>query len=66
MVKCKYYDEWTWGEPPLEPDENGKLITEYECKNASGYFIASCEGDKSQCNLPANQNKILLKGNILT
>lgn len=62
MNKCKYYNEWTWGEPPLDEGENGTLITEYECKNATGYFEATfCEGRKSDCNLPDNQNKTLLQ-----
>ncbi len=51
MSKCKYYNEFTWGEPPLEPDENGTLHTEYECKKAKGYFVACCDGNKENCNL---------------
>lgn len=57
MSKCKYYDEWTWGEPPLDEESNGTLITEYECKNAIGYFVAMCDGVKRNCSLPDNQNK---------
>ncbi len=49
--KCPYYNEYTWCDPPLEPDENGTLITEYECKKAERYFIAGCNGDKEECNL---------------
>jgi hypothetical protein len=59
--KCKFYDEWTWGEPPLEPDGKGRLITEYECKNATGYFVPMCGGNKKFCGLPDKQNKQLLK-----
>jgi hypothetical protein len=53
--RCEYYEEWTWGEPPLEPDGNGKLITEYDCKIAKGYFVAICGGDVKLCSLPDNQ-----------
>ena len=58
MRKCKYYNKYQWAEPPLEPDDNGTLITEYECKNAKGYFVASCEGKKEFCDLPKKQRKI--------
>lgn len=51
MRKCKYYNQYTWVEPPSEPGENGTPYTEYECKNASGTFIATCEGKKKLCNL---------------
>ena len=60
MAKCKHYFTWTWGEPPLEPGENGRLITEYECKNAKGHFEAIfCDGNKENCDLPDNQNREL-------
>ncbi len=49
--KCKYYDKWQWAEPPLEEGDDGTLITEYECKKAKGYFVASCGGNKKLCNL---------------
>jgi hypothetical protein len=55
--KCKYYNEWTWCEPPSEPGENGTLVTEYECKNAKGYFVAYCNGNKEECYLSENQVK---------
>ncbi len=50
--KCKYYDKWTWVEPPLEEGDNGTPYTEYDCKNAKGYFVASCCGKKENCMLP--------------
>lgn len=64
MAKCKYYNEFTYGEPPLEPGEDGMLITEYKCKNAIGYFVANCDGDKELCDLPDNQNKALRTENV--
>lgn len=62
MAKCKHYNEWQWGEPPMEPGENGTLVTEYDCKNAVGYFVAHCKGDKKMCELPDNQNKQQAEG----
>jgi len=55
LGKCKYYDKWQWCEPPLEPGDEGTLITEYDCKNAKGYFIVSCLGKKENCNLPRSR-----------
>jgi len=55
VKKCKYYNEFTWAEPPLEEGENGMLYTEYECKKAKGYFVATCHGNKKYCNLKENQ-----------
>jgi len=55
MIKCRYYDRWQWCEPPLEPGNNGHLITEEECKNAKGYFVATCLGKKENCNLSKKQ-----------
>ena len=55
--KCKYYDRWQWCEPPLEEGDNGTLITEYECNNAKGYFVAICDGKKENCNLSKKQMK---------
>ena len=57
--KCKYYDKWQWVEPPLEEGSDGTKITEYECKNAKGYFVATCNGNKKDCNLPYEIGKIL-------
>ncbi len=48
---CPHYHEWTWGEPPLEPGENGRLITERECKRKTGYQGVSCSGHKIVCEL---------------
>ena len=56
--KCKYYNEYTWGEPPLEEGENGRPYTEYECKNAKGYFVATCDGLKKNCNLEPSRRKV--------
>lgn len=53
--KCRFYNEYTWGEPPLEEGEKGRLYTEYECKKAKGYFVATCDGKKEHCNLKENQ-----------
>ncbi len=49
--KCKYYDEYTWCEPPLEPGEDGKAIKEYECKKAKHYLIVTCDGNLEECDL---------------
>jgi len=59
MKKCNYYKEWTWGEPPLDEGENGRLWTERECDNAKGYFVASCEGNPQFCDLGKHQAKSL-------
>jgi len=50
-MKCEYYNVHNWCEPPIEPGENGTLVTEYQCKKAKGYFNAMCDGDKELCNL---------------
>ncbi len=63
-TRCIHYDEHTYGEPPLEPDENGTLVTERQCKNASGYFEPMCDGNTEMCDLPDNQNKVDLARNI--
>lgn len=60
MKRCEHYNEFTWGEPPLDEESDGTLYTEYECKNAQGWFIAICGGNKKLCDLPDNQNKELL------
>jgi len=49
--KCEYYDEYTLCEPPLEPDEDGKAIKEYECKKAKHYFVVTCDGNLEECDL---------------
>ena len=51
-MKCDHYKEFTYGEPPLEPDEDGTLITERRCKKACGYFDPMCDGDTEMCDLP--------------
>lgn len=58
-MTCKYYHEFTYCEPPMEPDENGTPVTEYQCKNAKGHFEATCcGGNTDACNLPEEQQKI--------
>ena len=56
--KCKYYNEYIWGEPPLEEGEKGTLHKEFECKISRGYFVATCDGRKENCDLPDNQNRL--------
>ncbi len=48
---CSHYYEFTWGEPPLEPDENGRLVTEYRCKKKTGNLEVMCGGYKCMCDL---------------
>ena len=57
--KCQHYDRWQWCEPPLEQGDDGTLITEFDCKIAKGYFVATCGGNKENCSLPNKQNKLL-------
>jgi len=52
MAKCKYYHVYQRREPPMEPGKDGTLITEYECRIASGVFAAYCSGDRTLCDLP--------------
>ena len=56
--KCKYYFQYTWVEPPLEEGDDGTSYTEYECKNAKGYFVATCMGNRKLCNLKDNPKHI--------
>ena len=53
MYECPFFEKFTWGEPPLEPGENGTVHTEYQCKKAPGYYYsnASCDGDLEFCNV---------------
>lgn len=60
-MKCKYYFTYEWVEPPLEEGDNGTPYTEYECKNAKGYFVAGCLGEKEQCYLPKKHMKKPIK-----
>ena len=55
--RCEFYEHWQWCEPPLEPGDNGTIINEWECKNANGYFVASCLGKIKNCHLPKYQAK---------
>lgn len=60
MKKCPHYLEYTWGEPPLEPDGEGQRHKEFECKLAKHHFIAAeCEGDITKCDLPNQLYKFL-------
>ena len=56
-MKCDHYKERKWGEPPMEPDENGTLHTERTCAMAKGYFDPLCDGDTELCDLPADRFK---------
>ncbi len=49
--KCEYYENYTWVEPPLEPDEDGRAITEYTCKKAKHYLYVCCCGNLEHCDL---------------
>ena len=60
--KCKYYDEYTCCEPPLEPGENGKVIEESECKKAKHYFVVTCDGNLEECDLEIE--KIIKGSNV--
>jgi len=51
MDKCKYYHTHTWGEPPLEPGENGTIETEFQCKKMNNREVSCC-GDLELCELP--------------
>lgn len=51
FLKCKYHKRFQWAEPPLEPDESGRLITEYHCKNKKVSNPVLCGGDKQFCEL---------------
>ena len=51
MDKCKYYHTHTWGEPPLEPGENGTVETEHQCNKMNNREVSCC-GDLELCELP--------------
>jgi len=55
---CKYYHIHKWGEPPLEPNENGTLYTENQCKIKKGNPEVFCNGDLSFCEV---LNDLLIK-----
>lgn len=49
MNRCKYYKIFKWGEPPLEPDENGTIETEHLCSSGNGERWCCCNGDLDLC-----------------
>ena len=49
--KCEHFHIHKWGEPPLEPDENGTIETEPQCKIKKGYNMVLCNGDLDLCEL---------------
>ena len=58
--QCKYYNQYTWVEPPLEEGDYGTPHTEFDCTNAKGYFVATCDGKKKNCNLKDKPEHIKL------
>jgi len=55
MTKCKHYEIFTWGEPPLEPDEDGTIHSEGRCKKRTGYNSVCCDGDLDCCELSEDE-----------
>lgn len=51
MEQCKHFKIFEWGEPPLEPDENGTIEREEQCKKRKGYNVVCCGGDTDMCEL---------------
>ncbi len=51
MKICEFYKKHTWGEPPLEPDENGTIHTELTCVKVKGFLEVRCEGDIENCDI---------------
>ena len=60
MDKCKYYHTHTWGEPPLEPGENGTIETEFQCKKMNNREVSCC-GDLELCELPSWEDELRKK-----
>ena len=55
---CKYFHTHNWGEPPLEPGENGTIETEFQCKKMNNREVSCC-GDLDLCELPeVNKNLV--------
>jgi len=59
VKKCKHYHIHKWGEPPLEPNENGTLHTENQCKIKKGNPEVFCNGDLSFCEVLINRKEII-------
>ena len=57
--KCKHYYIHKWGEPPTEPDENGTVETENQCKIKKGNSEVFCNGDLLLCEVLINKQKII-------
>ncbi|MCP4394511.1 MAG: hypothetical protein GY804_09640 [Alphaproteobacteria bacterium] len=55
---CKHYHIHKWGEPPLEPDENGTIETELQCEIKKGYNLTDCDGDLDLCDQLVNKDEI--------
>lgn len=56
---CKYFHIHKWGEPPTEPDENGTVETETQCKIKKGNNITDCFGDLDLCEVLINKSNTI-------